>query len=146
MIADRFKDAIIAMINDVIPERKFLAHVEYSVTQSANGKVEAIPADQTSGYPPLRDVPVRGFFGANGSTLPKGASIMIGWERGRREAPYVANVLDIPKTYDAKATTSASINAPTITLNGGVQPIARVGDTVAGIFAITSGSPTIKGG
>lgn len=146
MMADRFKDAIIAIVNELIPERKFLATVEYRVTKSDGGKIEAIPSDDSSGYPQLRSVPVRGAFGANGSTLAEGASVMIAWERGRREAPYIANVLDTPKTFDAKATTSASITAPTLTINNGVQPVARMGDTVAGVLAITSGSPTVKSG
>lgn len=147
MSADRFKDAIISLLAELLPERKFLAHVEYSVTKSSGGKIEAIAKDRSSGYPPLAGVVVRGFFSANSSELPVGASVMIGWERGRREAPFIANVLELPKTCEIEAIESASIKAPEVNL--GEAPalgVARMGDTVAGILLITSASTTIKAG
>jgi hypothetical protein len=147
MSADRFKDAIISLISELLPERKFLAHVEYSVTKSAGGKIEAIPKDDSSGYPALAGVAVRGFFAANKSELPVGASVMIAWERGRREAPFIANVLELPKSCEIEAEESASIKAPEVNL--GEAPtlgVARMGDLAAGIFAITTASATVKAG
>lgn len=150
--ADRFKAGIAAILDELIPNRKFFAPVRYVVTKAQGGKLNAVPAIKSLGYPPLNDVPIRGLAAANaGSKLRSGSSVMIAFAHGDRADPFLLDVLDDPTEYAISATAKATVAAPLIKLDGasvqfnsGAQPVARVGDTVMGIFAITSGNPTVK--
>lgn len=145
-LPDRFKDAIVAIIEAIIPERRFLAPAEYRVIAAEGGKLQARPSEASSGYPILDGVPIRGMVAANaGSKLKPGSSVLIGWIAGDRARPYLLDVLESPLEYAIKADAKTSIDAPVVQVNGGAQPVARVGDTVMGVLVITSGNPTFQG-
>ncbi len=149
--SDRFKAAVQVVLDELIPNRRFYAPVRYTVVESSgNGKIDVIPERAKGGYPPLADVPVRGYAASNdGSKLRIGASVMIAFAEGDRSDPFLLDSLSPPLEYAIESGEKITIEAPAIEItgastkvNGGVQPVARVGDTVMGILLITSGNPT----
>lgn len=163
--ADRFKAAIAAVVDQLIPNRRFFAAVEYTLSKADGGTFSADPADPNEGYPAITDAPIRCLASANaGSKLTPGASVLVGWIAGDRTRPYLVDVLEDAIDLAIVAANGVSIDAAQVTVTGGtvdidgalvgvtgnvtfnqgVQPVARVGDLVMGIFPITSGNPTVK--
>jgi hypothetical protein len=147
MIAtDRFKAAIAAVLAELLPNRRFFAPVEYTIVTAAAGKFSARPTNSKV-YPEIDNAEIRGLPGANAaSILLPGTSVLVSFIEGDRSRPVLVSVLEAPAVHAQTATLMHKITAPQIVLNEGVQPVARVGDLVMGIFPITSGSPTFRSG
>ena len=141
---DRFKAAIVAVIAELIPERRFLSPIAYRVSKAEGGKFSARPDDDT--FPPIVDAPIRGSIaGGMQSKLTKGTPIVVMFVRDRLGlTPILIAIEKEPDELALKASTTAKIDAPQVVINGGVQGAARIGDLVAGIFPITTGSPTTR--
>lgn len=137
---DRFKAAIVAIVNELIPERRFLPPAEYRITKAEGGLFSANPVD--SDLPQIVDAPIR--IIGNKSKLSTGTSVIVLFLRDQKPFLIGLDETHQPDELALEAKTKAKLDAPLIEINGGQQPVARVGDLVAGVFPITSGNPTVK--
>lgn len=103
-LPDRFKDAIAAVVDQLIPNRKFFAPVEYRIVTAGGGKFSALPARRSSGYPAVTEAPIRGIAAGNAaSTLSPGTSVLVGFIEGDRSQPFLLDVLESPLVLDLRA-------------------------------------------
>lgn len=152
---DRLKSALRGLIRELLPNLAFVMPVLYRVATASGGKWSGNPVSKGRGLPPIKDAPIRGSIagGHSATELARGTIVVVQFvDAGEGEAPqpYLAAIHSEPKTLALKATTSATIDAPQVVINEGVQGAARMGDPIlaGGIFAgtITAGSTTTKVG
>lgn len=95
-MSDRFKDALIALLAELLPRRDYYSPVEYEITAaSGNGKFSASPKNKR--YREIKDAPIRGIFAGNAATrLSSGTSVLVGFIEGDPTRPYLLDVLDAP--------------------------------------------------
>jgi hypothetical protein len=123
---DRFKAALTALVDELLPERRFLAPAEYRVDKCEDGKLTAKPASDARGLPPIVDMPIRGSIAGGVSTkLKRGTSVVVMFIDGLPSRPFLAWIDETqePDELRLKAQTA-------IVLNEGTKGAARVDDTV----------------
>ncbi len=92
---DRFKDAVAAIVAELIPNRAFFAPVEYTITKAEGGKFSARPTSKR--YPSITDAPIRGLFACNlASKLTAGSSVLVAFIEGDPSRPILQDVLAAP--------------------------------------------------
>jgi hypothetical protein len=139
---DRMKTAMAAIVRALVgntligPRVDWLAKYDARVVaQNADGTLELKPDDDR--LPSYSSVPIR--YGVPGitATVATGARVVLEFSGANPQRP-------IATVWESAAVMQLNINAATsITLNGGVLPVARVGDT-AGPYPIVGGNPTVK--
>ena len=140
---DRFKAAVIAVIHEALPELPFSGIYSYNVARCSGGTFDGTPSDSKFGLPPAKNWPVRPSVLGGVATLPIGSSVAVAFINRDPSLPFVIAF------SSGTSPTSLTWDAGLIVINGGVQGVARVGDTVqAGPYSgvITSGSATVKVG
>lgn len=151
---DRLKSALLGLLRELLPNLAFVMPALYRVATAEAGKWSGNPVGTGRKLPPIKGAPIRGSIagGHSETKLTKGTIVVVQFvDAGDGEAPqpYLVGIHSEPKELALKATTKATIDAPQVVINGGVQGVARMGDPViAGPFAgtITLGSLTTKAG
>lgn len=150
MSADRFKEMLTRLINELIPERRFLVPAEYRVDKCEGGKLTAKPAKSKSGLPPIVDMPVRGSIaGGMTSKLKKGSTVVIMWIDGSPAMPMLVGIseTEAPDDLLLEGQTKARITAPLVELGAaGGAGVARVGDSVTITVAQFAAAGAANGG
>lgn len=146
---DRFKNAIFAIVREVFSDYKFGGVYEYRVDTCAGGTFSGRPTDPSYGLPNAKNWPVRPPVTGGVVTLPAGSSVLVSFINRDPSRPFVlAFSSGTPPTNVAITVDNAwTLDAATVTINGGVLGAARQTDTVqAGPFSgtITSASATTK--
>ncbi len=102
---DRFKDAIAAIVESLLPRRDFYAPIEYEITAAeGDGKFSAKPKTSKR-YREIKDAPIRGIFAGNAATrLEAGSSVLVGFIEGDDTKPYLIDVLDAPTKHVLECT------------------------------------------
>lgn len=117
MSADRFRDVLAALLDELLPRRRFYAPIRYRVDKCEAGKFSATPEDKSAGFPPIVDAPVRGIAGGNAaSKLKSGTSVLVSFVEGDPGDPFLAWIDEAvaPDELAHEAATKAKTTAPTI--------------------------------
>lgn len=136
----------------LVPSVDHLACYPAKVVSQSGQTVDVECDDSRVGQ--LSRVPLQLGIPGGEVTVLAGARVLVGWHGGDPRKPYAttwesgATVL----TLNLDASTKIAINGGSmltldgtvVKLNGGVKPIARVGDT-AGPYPITGGNATVLG-
>lgn len=107
-LEDRFRRAFAALLNEFLPERRFLALHRYSVTacdydaQTFDGQ----PSISKYGMPAVSKVPIRSALKMN---LKPGTSVLVGFESADPAYPYLANPGQLTQMSDAKLRADGNI-------------------------------------
>lgn len=149
--ADRFKDSLTAIVQEITARTKFHGSYEYLIDTCSNGVFSGSPTDEGFGLPPLKEIPVKTSVVGGIATWAAGATVIVTFINGDASRPLVTAFQSgaNPTTVQERAGASWKIDAASIVLNGGTQGVARLGDTVqAGPYSgtITSASSTVKAG
>lgn len=135
---DRVKGPLAAWMKSLFARIDYLARYPARVVaqNAATGALELVPDDKR--LPGMSAVPIR--YGVPGlrATVAPGARVLLGFAGGDPTKPEA-------ELWESATVTKLEVNATLVTLNGGLQPIARVGDS-AGPFAIQGpGNVTVLG-
>ncbi len=134
MSADRFKDAIVAIVESLIPRRDHYAPIEYEITAATgNGKFSAKPKTSKR-YKPIKDAPIRGIFAGNAaSRLTAGTSVLVGFIEGDDTRPYLLDVLESPSkvVLDCTGNWECTTTGDVVYGVGGVFKVAGAASFVA---------------
>lgn len=152
MNGDRLKSALLGLLRELLPNRAFFMPALYAVTTAEGGKWSGNPVGKGRGLPAIKDAPIRGSIagGHSGTKLTKGTVVVVLFvDGGDGEAPQpiLVGIHSEPKELALTATLKATLDAPQVVINQGVQGAARMGDAVvAGPFpgTIVAGSLTTK--
>jgi hypothetical protein len=133
---DRVKGPLAAWVKSLFARVDYLARYPSKVVaQNVDGSLELVPDD--SRLPGMSGVPIRyGVPGLKATVLP-GARALVGFAGGDPAKPEA-------ELWESASVLKLEVDATLVTLNGGVQPIARVGDT-AGPWPIIGGNLTVLG-
>ncbi len=135
---DRVKGPLAAWVKSLFARIDYLARYPARVVAQnlVTGTLELVPDDRR--LPGMSGVPIR--YGVPGikATVAPGARVLVGFAGGDPTKPEA-------ELWESASVLKLEVNATLVTLNSGVQPIARVGDA-AGPFAITGpGNLTVLG-
>lgn len=145
MGSDRLRESLLSIIDAATRRTRFHARVRARVVEVlGDGRVSTVP--ESPGTPPLPALPLRfGLPGVLRAIGKAGARVVVGWAEGDPAQPYVA-------AWDA-----SQLEELVFDVDGGAQPLARTGDSVAcgtlafaalaGVLTITytppSGAPQV---
>ncbi len=147
MSFDRFKDAVTAVMRELIaPRLTFLGIYEYAAVTATGGVMSGRPTNTDASLPTLPDlsnVPMLpSIIGGSATYLTPGAKFLVAFVNGSQNNPCV--IAGDPNATPDTVSLPANLS---MTIAGGVQPAARLGDLVqAGPFSgtVTSGSLKTK--
>lgn len=146
----RLLAALSALVNSLVERVDFYAlYPARVVAQNDDGTLEVRPDHPR--LPALSRVPIR--YGIPGLSikLVDQARVLMGFEGGSPEAPYVsAWASGAVAEYAIETTAKVTVKSPAVFLGDedGARPVARVGDPVAGLLSsgtIISGSSAVTG-
>lgn len=132
MGADRLRESLLSIIDAATRRTRFHARVRARVVEVlGDGRVSTMP--ESPGTPPLPALPLRfGLPGVLRAIGKAGARVVVGWAEGDPAQPYVA-------AWDA-----SQLEELVFDVDGGAEPLARTGDSVAcGTLAFNTSGATL---
>lgn len=121
---DRLKSVLVAIVEELLPNRAFYAPVRYTVTKAEGGKFSAKPTSNR--YPTIKDAPTFAIFGGNAeSKLTVGSVVLVTFPEGNPSDPVLLAVLDAPVTIDLECSGDVHVDP------GGLVKVATAADFVA---------------
>ncbi len=126
MDIDRFISSIRRIIRSEFPDYKYAGVYEYAIQSAESMKIDADPTDTTIGLPSIKNIELKPSIIGEEVTPTVGKTCLVMFVNRQPSRPVVI---------------SCEGDATLIRIGGPVAlPAARVGDTVGGFLAITSGS------
>lgn len=145
MNADRLRSVLSALLDELLPRRRFYAPVRYRVSKAEGGKFSAKPENKSGGFPDIVDAPIRGVPGGNpASKLKSGTSILVSFVEGDPGDPFLAWIDESvsPDELALAAQTKAKITAPAVE----VHASGSLTETVGAYSVNASGAANIVAG
>lgn len=152
MSADRLRSVLSALLDELLPRRRFYSPVRYRVSKAESGKFSAKPENKSGGFPDIVDAPIRGVPGGNpASKLKSGTSILVSFVEGDPGDPFLAWIDESvsPDELALEAVTKAKITAPAVEVHASGSLTETVGAyavNASGTAAIeATGKASVKG-
>lgn len=149
---DRLKDTIARLVEELIPERRFMVPARYRVEKCEGGKLTAKPEKDKSGLPPIVDMPVRGGIagGMSATKLKKGTSVVVMWIDGSQADPFLAWIdeAEEPDELALEGQTKATLKAPDVKLEAATKvtidaPLTEIGTAPTGVATLQTMTPQL---
>lgn len=135
-LGDRFKNAVLAIIREALPNLTYLGFHEYRVVSFDEGAQTAdlTPADERSALPPITAIPFRPNLAGSSALVVQDASVLVAFEAPLLYGPtrpFVAFVDKVSGAFlppnavvDASGTVTIGPSASSVKLAGGAEIVA----------------------
>lgn len=150
-MSDRLISLVRTIVNQMIPNAKFMGHYEYRVESWESDAVSCSIISKATGLPDMVKVSLTPAVTGGRAKLVQGAVVVVGFRNADPTLPYVVHGDPNAKVDElwVEADGTIHVDGASVILNGGVLGVARQTDAVqAGPFSgiITAGSTTVKAG